>query len=195
MMYHMALFAHISGALIYFVGVGTTLIALRGLWRARTVAQLQVWLQIARGTQRLFQVATALILIAGVYMALTVWGVWTPWIDVALGALVVLSVLGPLVNGRRFKAIGMAMGAHIRAAAGDEITGDLRARIQDPVLRVSIHIMAAASLGIVFLMTIKPILLGSLATMAGAVVIGWLSTLPRGEQQRERMAVPASARV
>jgi hypothetical protein len=41
--------------------------------------------------------------------------------------------------------------------------------------------MAAASLGIVFLMTLKPGLLGSLATMVAAVAVRWLSSLPRGE--------------
>jgi hypothetical protein len=55
--------------------------------------------------------------------------------------------------------------------------------------------MAAASLGIVFLMTVKPDLLGSLATMATAVVVGCLSALARGEDQRAREVVPTSVRL
>jgi hypothetical protein len=195
MLYHVALFAHITGALMYFVGVGLEVIVLRNLRRAQTVEQVRVWLQTGKGTIRLFRLSTALILVAGVYMTLTVWGVWTPWIDVALIALIVFNALGPLVNGRRFRAIGQAMGALGSVAPGGEITSDLKRRIYDPTLRTSIHIMAAAALGIVFLMTVKPDLVGSLATMAAAVAVGWLSTLMPDERQGAHVEVPASVRV
>lgn len=195
-MYHIALFAHITGALIYFIGVGLDLVVLRGLRQARNVEPVRVWLQIARGIHRLFQLSTALIFIAGIYMALTVWGFWTPWIDVALVALLAFSAIGPLVNGRRFQAIGQTLGALMASggiASGTEITAELQARIHDPVLRISIHVMASTALGVVFLMTIKPDLLGSLATMVVAAATGWLTTLPHGEQQSHHTAAAASA--
>lgn len=195
MMYHIALFAHITGVLIYFVGVGVEIMVLRGLRRARTVEQVRMWLQTTQGTRKLFRLSTVLILVAGIYMTISVWGIWTPWINVAFVVLIIFNALGPLVNGRRYKAIGHAIGAFARAAAGDEITADLEGRIHDPVLRTSVHVMAAASLGIVFLMTVKPDLFGSLATMAATVVVGWLSALTHGERQRARMAVPASVRM
>jgi hypothetical protein len=128
-------------------------------------------------------------------MTLTVWGIWTPWIDVALVALIVFNALGPLVNGRRFRAIGQAMGALGRVAPEGEISGDLKRRIYDPTLRTSIHVMAAVALGIVFLMTLKPDLVSSLATMVVAMIVGWLSTLLRDERQGAHAEVPASVRV
>jgi hypothetical protein len=194
MLYHVALFAHITGTLMYFVGVGLEVIVLRSLRRAQSVEQVRLWLQTGRGTIRLFRLSTVLILIAGVYMTLTVWGIWTPWIDVALVALIVFNALGPLVNGRRFRAIGQAMGTLASAAAGGAITGDLKRRIYDPTLRTSIYVMAAAALGVVFLMTVKPDLVGSLATMA-AIAAGWLSTLMPSERQDAHVEVPASVRV
>jgi len=195
MLYHVALFAHVTGALMYFIGVGLEVIVLRNLRRAQSVEQARVWLRTGRGTIRLFRLSTVLILIAGVYMTLTVWGIWTPWIDVALVALVIFSALGPLVNGRRFRAIGQAMGALGRVAPGGAITDDLKRRIYDPTLRTSIHVMAVAALGIVFLMTVKPDLGGSLATIAVAVAVGWLSTLLRDEPQGAHAEIPASVRV
>ena len=195
MLYHVALFAHITGALMYFVGVGLEVIVLRNLRRAQSVGQVRVWLQTGRGTIKLFRLSTVLILVAGVYMTLTVWGVWTPWIDVALIALIVFNALGPLVNGRRFRAIGQAMGALGSVASEGDITGDLKRRIYDPTLRTSIHVMAAAALGIVFLMTVKPDLVGSLATMVAAIAVGWLSTLMPDERQGAHVEVPASVRV
>lgn len=193
MLYHVALFAHITGALLYFVGVGLEVIVLHNLRRAQIVGQVRVWLQAGRGTIKLFRLSTALILLAGAYMTLTVWGVWTPWIDVALVALIVFNAVGPLLNGRRFRAIGQAMGA-LGGAPGDAISGELERRIHDSTLRSSIHVMAAAAFGIVFLMTVKPDLVGSLATMAVAVSLGWLSTLLREDSQRVPLKVPASAR-
>lgn len=190
MVYHIALFAHITGALIFFVGVGLEVMVLRNLRRVRSIEQLRVWLQAGRGTITLFRVSTALILVAGVYMTLTVWGLWTPWIDVALVALILFNLAGPLVNGRRFRAIGQAMGALGEVAPGGEITGDLRRQIDDVTLKTSIHVMGAAALGIVFLMTIKPNLLGSLVTMMVAVAVGWLSTLLREHRQPASVEVP-----
>ena len=54
MLYHVALFAHITGALMYFVGVGLEVIVLRNLRRAQRAGQAQVWLQTGRGTIKLF---------------------------------------------------------------------------------------------------------------------------------------------
>jgi hypothetical protein len=53
--------------------------------------------------------------------------------------------------------------------------------------------MAAAALDIVFLMTVKPDLVGSLATVA--VAAGWLSTLPGGERHGAHADIATSARV
>jgi hypothetical protein len=67
MLYHIALFAHITGVVIYLVGVGVEVIVLRGLWRAQTVEQARGWLQTGRGTHTLFRLSTLLILVAGLY--------------------------------------------------------------------------------------------------------------------------------
>ena len=85
------------------------------------------------------------------------------------------------------------MGALASGAPGGAITGDFKRRIYDSTLRTSIHVMAAAALGIVFLMTVKPDLVGSMATMA--VAAGWLSTLLGDKRQGAHAELPASARV
>ena len=52
------------------------------------------------------------------------------------------------------------------------------ARLPDPLLWVSIQIRVAVALGIVFLMTFKPDLNGSLVTIAVAAVLGLVAALP-----------------
>ena len=73
------------------------------------------------------------------------------------------------IAARRWKAIG-------RLAAeqqpSDAISSDLRRRIDDPALWVATQEAGAVALGIVFLMTVKPNLLGSLLALAVALVAG-----------------------
>jgi len=75
MLYHVALFAHITGVLIYFVGVGLEVMVLYRLRQARTIAQMRTWLQTAQGNPKLFRLPTVLILVAGLYMTFAVWGI------------------------------------------------------------------------------------------------------------------------
>jgi hypothetical protein len=187
MLYHVALFAHITGALIYFVGVGLEVIVLRNLLRANRRAGRSVATDRSRDDQALPAMHGAHPR-RGRLRGAHRMGIWTAWIDVALAALIVFNVLGSLVNGQRFRAIGQLAGV----SPGGEITDDLKRRIYDPTLRTSIHIMGAAALSIVFLMTVKPGLLGALATITAAVAVGWLSTLIREERQRAQMEVPAA---
>jgi hypothetical protein len=53
--------------------------------------------------------------------------------------------------------------------------------------------MAAVSLGIVFLMTVKPDLFGSLATVVVAALAGWLSALVSGQRYHAPQPAPATS--
>ncbi len=192
MLYEVALFVHIGGVLIMFMSAGLEVTVLRGLRHARSVEQARVWLNAGRATRTLFPLSAALILIGGLYMTLTAWGFRTAWIDVAFVTLIVLSTLGPTMNARRFRAIAEAAGGGA-GYDGTAITTALYRQIHDPVLWASVHVMAGAALGVVFLMTVKPGLLGSLTTLAVAIVASGLVAI--ATNSRERVAPPASPAV
>ena len=141
--YAIALFVHIVGTLGRFVALGLEWISLLLLGRATTTEQVQERIRIASGVRGLSGAAPATLLVSGVYLTATVWG-GMAWIVVALGAMVLMAVLGAALSGPRLAALGRAV-EH----------GSL-ARLPDPLLWVYIQTRLAVALGIVFLMTFKP---------------------------------------
>ena len=113
----------------------------------------------------------ALILAAGLYMAITAWGFESGWIAVGLISLVLIAPLGTaLIEPRRRTIDRLA-----QEAPDGPLPESLGQRIHDPVLLASVQTIAALLFGIVFLMTTKPALIGSLIVMAVALLIGLVS--------------------
>jgi hypothetical protein len=176
--YHLALFAHICGVLLLFIADGVDLTAMLGMRRAQAVEQVREWGRVEAAAEKLYPPAILLILATGIYMALTAWGI-----------RIALSVQGPALNARRLRAIHAAA----EAAPAGPVPPALARRIHDPVLWTSAQIMPAITLGIIFLMVIKPNLAGSLATIVVAAVLGVLSALPAWRTARAAAAVVADA--
>src|SRR5260370_28262655 len=111
----------------------------------------------------------------GFYMALTVWGWRTGWIDVALGSIIVL--LGPLIAGAIEPRMKVIVALSETAPSG-QLPEELRSRLHDPVLATALQSSAAVVFGIVFLMTNKPSLAISIAAMAVFLALCLVSGLP-----------------
>jgi hypothetical protein len=183
-LYNIVLFLHIGGDIGLFIGLGIQWLGLATLRRVNRVEQ-------ARGVTRLINIAnplgtaSALLTIAsGLYMALTVWGIQTGWILVALVSLVAL--IPP--------AIGLVIEPRLRAitaAVQEEPDGALSAaltrRINDPLLGTALQTMAALLVGIVYLMTNKPALNGAILAIVIAVLAGLASSLPLWRGRGGRM--------
>ena len=175
--YPIAVFLHVVGALGLFVAMGLEWVIVARLRLAETAAQAREWLGLLGVIRWLSPGSMAAILLAGIYMAATVWG-GVGWIVVALVALLLLPPLGALTL-RRLPRIAQDM-------AGE--TGPLsvarRQQLGDPLLQVSIQVRTAIALGIVFLMTNKPDALGSAAAIGVAVVLGLAFSFPVLNQAR-----------
>jgi hypothetical protein len=95
------------------------------------------------------------------------------------------------VNGRRLTAIRKAA-----ESSDGAIPLALQRQIADPVLLTSVQTAGMIGLGVVFLMTIKPDLLGSLIALAVALVLGVISAqpwrLPRQARALLKEAQPGS---
>lgn len=170
-LYTLALFAHILGVLALFIGIGLQWISVLRLRQARTAAQAREWVGLARGVGRLSPVAGALIIGAGIAMMVMSWNLTTPWILVSLLAILLMMVANMGVAARRMKAIGQALAGE-DGAAGGSLTQELRQRTHDPALWVATQLAAALALGVVFMMTVKPDVGGSLLTLAVALALG-----------------------
>src|SRR5260221_11809738 len=100
--YTVVLFLHVSGAIGYFASIGIWLFGVIGLWRAQRVEQVRALTGLIGLTGPLFGISVLLILAAGLFMAITAWGLQTGWIAVGLISLVLMAPLGtPLIGPRR----------------------------------------------------------------------------------------------
>ncbi len=158
-----------------------------GLWqirRAMTLELVRGWMGIL-GSLRRFGFASMLTtVITGIYMMLAVWG-GVAWAIVTLGSLVLVIALSLALSGPRMAAIGRAL-----AAQKGPLPATFRSLANHPLLWISIRTRVAIALGIVFLKTARPDLVGSLFTIGVAILLGLAPALyvPHREQAQERPA-------
>jgi hypothetical protein len=173
-LYTIALFLHVSGAIGAFVSLGIWLFGLAALRRAQRIEQVRAiaWLIIVASPLMVFSVL--FIAIAGLNMALSAWGLQTPWIAVAIVSFVLMAPVGPFVLAAQMYTI-MDMA---REAPGGPLPDELERRTHDPILGTAAQTLATVLLGIVFLMTNKPALTTSIIVMVIALACGLLSGVP-----------------
>ena len=172
-MYQVALFIHIVGVICLMGGHTLLHVGLGRMRRSQTVEQVREWITILAGLDQFMPPFTLAILFAGVYMAFTTWGWTTAWIDVSLILFVVMMILGPVLLGRRFAALQKA----VQASPSGAISQALARQIQDRALWTSENTFTCLLLAILFAMTIKPNLVGTLTVVGVALIAGLLSTL------------------
>ena len=174
--YNIVLFLHVSGAIGYFVAIGTWLFGLSALRRAQRVEQVRAIVHLVSLSGPLFGISVLLILAAGLYMALTAWSLQTGWIAVALISLVLMAPIGTALMEPRRRAIER-LARETPERADGSLPESLERRIHDPILSTTVQTITALLLGIVFLMTTKPSLAGALIVIAIALVLGLASGL------------------
>ena len=166
--YHVVLYIHL---LSLFIGIGaaailtTCLVQLRG---ARTLEAAAPWGALAPKIARLFPVAILGLFGSGAYMTSDLWTWDTGWIMVAIVALVVLGLQGPILAERAGKKVGEAM--------GQNGPGELR----EPALRMTRYFplwfaeLSAIGLvlGVVWNMTTKPGTGSAIAAAFGGYAAG-----------------------
>jgi uncharacterized membrane protein len=182
-LYSLALFIHVTADIGIFVALGVQLFCLSALRRSNSAEQARGFVQLIHASNPVSIVSALLTIAAGLYMALTVWDWRTGWILTALGSIILL--LPPLIAGviePRLRTIA----ALVKAASPGPLPDSLRVRLHDPVLGTALHTAAAVVLGIVFLMTTKPMLIGSIISMAVFVILGLASGLPFWRAARVR---------
>lgn len=172
--YTIVLFVHIIGAIGYFLSIGSWLFILGGLRRAQRVEEVRALMHVNDLSRSVGGGSGLVLLIAGFYLALSAWGLLTSWILVALSSLILILPTNEVLLAPRTRALVKQLE---RSAPEGEISLALWQHIHDPILWATSQTTAVLLLGIVFLMTTKPNLGGSLIVMAVALVLGLLSSL------------------
>jgi hypothetical protein len=157
--YSIALFFHIVGALGLSVALGLEWTSLRQIHAATLSEQVGAWIRILRGTNKVGFPSMLMMVVTGIYMMAAVWG-WMPWLVVTMAALVLVIIL-TRVTASRLKALESS------PAAGT-----------DSLLWFSVQTRVAIVLGITFLKIARPNLNMSLLTIGVAILLGIASVLP-----------------
>lgn len=176
-LYSATLLLHVVGVIGLFVALSLEVAVVSRLRMAKTTAQVHEWLTLSRVIDMLLPVSAVCILISGLMLTFWVWGWGHAWIDLSLGLLVLLGILGPVINGPRMKAIHVA--AH--AAPEGEISPTLKQAILNPVLRVYVPITVLVAVGAVIMMVLKLDWLGSGMVIALVCIVGLSMTFVHKE--------------
>jgi hypothetical protein len=170
-LYGIVHYLHVVGA----IGLGA-IIALEWfvvirLRSATTAEQARDWLSFTVLQQWAGPASLGLVLLAGLYMAATRWG-GPGWIVVALIGLLLILPLGAM-NGVPLRSVQKSL-----AQDTGPLSTELRQRLRNPRLRLSLHVRALLVLGIVLLMVLKPDLTVSVIVLVVAVVLALAASLP-----------------
>lgn len=166
--YHYVLYVHL---LSLFVGIGAGSVLLACLLRlraARTLEQAAPWGMMAGQVGKFFPVAILGLFGSGLYLTTEdtfPWSMGTGWVDIGIVALVVLFVQGAGIAERT----GHKLGAALQANGPGPLGPEARRMALHPGLWVVEFSNLGIVFGVVWNMTQKPGLGGSIA----AVVVGY----------------------
>lgn len=164
--YELAHFLHVVGSLGLAAAFTVEATGLIGLRRSTIGDEARAWLRTRRWVLLLGPGSIGLVLVTGLYLTILAWGP-AGWALVSLGSLLAIAAIGGVLTGIPLARIGPG----IEGAAGP-LREEQRRGLRSPALTVSITTRIAITLGIVFLMVLKPALLASLLVMGVCAAIG-----------------------
>ena len=163
--YRTVLYLHFLSLLTGFGAAVIVAVCLFHLRAAGTLSDAGPWGMLAGKTERVFPVAIIGLFATGAYLTSDLWTWDTRWIDVSIAGLVLIALQGPMIAGRRAKALGHALKENGPGPLGDAA----RRMTRDPALWIVTFANPGIVLGIMWNMTQKP---GTVEAIA-AVVIGY----------------------
>ncbi len=166
--YHVVLYVHLLSLLVGFSAGMIETVCLFRLRAATTLEAAAPWGQLAGEVEKAFPVAIVGLFGTGAYLTSDVWTWSTPWIVLPIVGLVVLSLQGPLVAGRR----GHAVKAALMANGPGPLGAEARKMTRDRALWAAAMTNEALVLGIIWVMTVKPGWGGAVAAVAIAYAVG-----------------------
>ncbi|HKD75783.1 MAG TPA: hypothetical protein VKB76_09820 [Ktedonobacterales bacterium] len=183
MWYNFVLFAHVAGAIGLFSANSLAALGTIRMRQGQTIAQIRDGVNLTAGASRGIPISSLLILLSAIFLVLQSWSFATPWVLAALITMVLLAVGNNALNGRRMGAIRRAA----NTAPDGPISSQLQALVRHPMIWFGVTVSNALLIGVVFLMTVKPDLTGTLITLGVAlalgIVLGAASSSTRPSQQ------------
>jgi hypothetical protein len=187
--YSIALFLHFLGLITLFGAFAIYLRTGARLRAATAMEEAHSCLGLLESTNPMFPAGLMLLLASGVVMLITRWRSAQPWIVVGLVGLVAITAIGGVVSSRQLRAIRDAAPADERS-----ISAELERAIANRAPWLVTAALAGGALGIVWVMTIKPGWVGSIAAVTIATVLGAFVESIAARNGRSRTSRSAIAR-
>ena len=178
-LYSALLFVHVLSAMGLFGVLAVEAVVFVSLRRAGTLDEGRMWMGFLRWTGRLGPMAMVPLLVAGIWMMALRWDA-EPWIVAALVGVAAMVVLAGAITRRAMRRFAQELAS--RAELG---RGAIAALVDAGPLALSLWLRVALAIGILALMTMKPGVLGSFATMALALALGVAVGLRSRRSKRE----------
>lgn len=170
-MYDVALFGHLIGVVALISAVVMTVTGLLRAQRASTTSEIRAAMGGIPVADRLIPPAMALVLGFGLYLVSRhgddgsiAWN--AGWVDTSIVIFAMMAVLGPAVEARRAKVLWLAA----CAATDEAVTPEIDRLRRDPLLTHVSLFGSCQLIALLFLMTNKPALPGSLGTVVVAAL-------------------------
>jgi hypothetical protein len=193
-LYHVLLFVHIVSLLIAAAAAATLHLADIEIRRATTLAEAgRLGLRMKK-TAHAFPFAIVGLVVTGVWMTHRLgWGFSSPWVLAGIAGLAAIIVLGDAVNGAYGKRLGGRIGAALARGGDGPLPDDVIACLDDPLAKVAAVAPTGLMLGVIYVMTAKPGVTGSVLAMLIALLAGAVASqlLLRRPQARAAEAVAA----
>jgi uncharacterized membrane protein len=169
--YSIVLFLHVVAMLGLFIALGTELLILSRVSRTVDTGEARVWIRSSAIWPAVALPSIALILLTGALLAARTRGWAMAWIQVSLGTMVLIGLLGGIA-GRRMRTM-----RQIAANRGASLEA-YQHLVADAALQIPLSMRFAAVLAIVLLMVARPDLRASLVIIGAAFVTGLLVSVP-----------------
>jgi hypothetical protein len=151
LVYAWLLYVHLLGVGLLLAGLGAHIVSVERLRRAETTRELAALMSTSELGSKLVLVGGPVLIAAGLTMAIRSWSLTDGWIGTAIALVLGQGVLGSIVD-RRLQAIRSALGGQPE----EKPSGDLSARVADPILHAGNGVSVALIVEILLLMSVKP---------------------------------------
>jgi hypothetical protein len=188
-MYQFTLFLHLLVLVASFFTMGLIVNSLIRLRTTRRVSEALEAIAFAGNAEKAMPLVTVALLGTGGYMTQSRWSWTAPWVDVSIIGLLLVTVIGGVVIGRRERALHLAL----EKTTTESIDGDLARRLNDPFLLVASAANIGLVCGVMFTMSIKPSPAGGIVALllggAIGIVAGLTTSRPAASLQHAERRV------
>ncbi|MGH2577545.1 MAG: hypothetical protein ACRDG9_07330 [Actinomycetota bacterium] len=184
-MYQWLLFGHLVGVGVLLAGLGVHVINVGRLRQARTVPELRVLLATAKYGEWMVLIGAALLVAAGLTLAARFWSFSDGWIATSIGLVIAQGLAGSIVDRQTERLRGA-----LRTAPDGALSTELTVLTRNPLLHAANRISVAIIVEILFLMTVKPAVLGILWSLLAAAGVGTILSWPVFTQRPGQLASP-----